>query len=362
MSNKSTTTLEIFPPEIFLEIFSYMNGYDNYKSFYGLNHRLSTLVSTYGMRYIDISETTFNESRKMFSVINCSHVNSLILSNEYYDEQIDQILDNSCFLLNSMVSLNALTLDSIGLYTMYTIAHQHFQLDNLKTLIISFRSDLCVEKVSTMYRGILYSFCSRFKSLKYLILSASKGNEIIYRSGRVSLNDSLSSTQISSTLQRLFLRHIRINDIENILSRFPKLQCLSANVRLNRHITDYPLSLNLIACDLPVGSSKLELLVNLLKQCPNVKQLTLYFSPKNYDELDSYKWEDLIEKYLLKLKQFTLYILLFYMEMDIAQALIENNFLQNQFWLDRKTKIEIIDGESTDNDDIKTKIMIKFSI
>ncbi|CAF4315592.1 unnamed protein product, partial [Adineta steineri] len=64
MSNISTTTLEVFPPEIFLEIFSYMNGYDNYEAFYGLNHRLSTLIVTYGIRYIDISETTFNESRK----------------------------------------------------------------------------------------------------------------------------------------------------------------------------------------------------------------------------------------------------------------------------------------------------------
>ncbi|CAF0779857.1 unnamed protein product [Adineta steineri] len=127
---------------------------------------------------------------------------------------------------------------------MYTIAHQHFQLDNVKTLIISFRSDLCVEKVSTMYR----------------------------------------------------------------------------------------------------------------------EELTLSFTPINYDDLNSYEWEDLIEKYLLKLKQFTLYIIPFENEMDIAQALIEDDFLQNQFWLDRKTKIEIIDGESIDNDDMETKIMIKFSI
>ncbi|CAF0779894.1 unnamed protein product [Adineta steineri] len=362
MSNISITTLEIFPPEIFLEIFSYMNGYDNYKSFYGLNHRLSTLILTYGMKYIDLSKITVNESRKMISTINCSHVNNLILSDEYYDEQIDRILDNSCFPLKSMVSLNALTLDSIGLYTMYTIAHQHFQLDNLKTLIISFRSDLCVEKVSTMYRGILYSFCSRFKSLKYLYLSASKDKEIICRNRRVSLNDSLLSTNVSSTLQRLFLRHIRINDIENILSRFPKLQYLNANIRLNEHITDYPLSLSLIACHLSLRLCSLELLFNLLKHCPNLEKLTLSFTPINYNELDSYKWKYLIEKCLLKLKQFTLYIIPFDYEMDIAQASIEDDFLKNQFWLDRKIKIRIIDGESINNNNIEPKIMIKFSI
>ncbi|CAF0915433.1 unnamed protein product [Adineta steineri] len=362
MSNISITTLEVFPPEIFLEIFSYMNGYDNYKAFYGLNHRLSTLILTYGMKYIDLSKITVNESRKMISTINCSNVNSLILSDEYYDEQIDRILDNNCFPLKSMVSLNALTLDSIGLYTMYTIAHQHFQLDNLKSLIISFRSNLCAEKVSNMYRVVLYHFSSRFKSLKYLFLSASKDKEIICHNELLSLNDSLLSKNISSTVQHLFLHNIRTNDIENILSRFPKLQYLSANVRLNRHITDYPLSLNLITCHLKVPLYTLELLVNLLKQCPNLEELTLSFIPINYDDLNSYEWEDLIEKYLLKLKQFILYIIPFENEMDIAQALIKDDFLQNQFWLDRKTKIEIIDGESIDNDDMETKIMIKFSI
>ncbi|CAF4164105.1 unnamed protein product, partial [Adineta steineri] len=263
MSNKSMATLEVFSPEIFLQIFSYMNGYDNYKAFYGLNHRLSTLVLTYGMQYIDLSKITFNESRKMFSTINCSHVNTLILSNEYYDEQIDRILDNSYFPLKNMVSLNALMLDSIGLYTMHTITQQHFQLDNLKSLIISFRSDLCKEKVLDMYEAILYNFSSRLRSLTYLFLSASRDKEIICR------NRSLLSTEISSTLQRLFIHHIQINDIENILSHFSKLQYLNANIRLKEHIIDYPLSLNLIACDLSVRSTALELLVYLLKQCPN---------------------------------------------------------------------------------------------
>ncbi|CAF0831736.1 unnamed protein product [Adineta steineri] len=339
-----------------------MNGYDNYKAFYGLNHRLSTLILTYGMKYIDLSKITINESRKMFSTINCSDVNTLILSNEYYDEQIDQILDNNCFPLKSMVSLNTLILYSIRLYTMHTLTQQHFQLDNLKALVISFRSDLCTEKVSDMCRVVLYHFSSRFKSLKYLFLSASKDKEIICHNELLSLNDSLLSTEISSTLQHLFLHNIRTNDIGNILSRFPKLQYLSANVRLNRHITDYPLSLNLITCHLKVPLYTLELLVNLLKQCPNLEELTLSFIPINYDDLNSYEWEDLIEKYLLKLKQFTLYIIPFDYEMDIAQASIEDDFLKNQFWLDRKIKIEIMDGESINNNNIEPKIMIKFSI
>ncbi|CAF0908964.1 unnamed protein product [Adineta steineri] len=339
-----------------------MNGYDSYKAFYGLNHRLSTLVLTYGMRYIDLSKVTFNESRKMFSTINCSHVNTLILSNEYYDEQIDRILDNSYFPLKNMVSLNALMLDSIGLYTMHTITQQHFQLDNLKSLIISFRSDLCKEKVLDMYGAILYNFSSRLKSLTYLFLSASRDNEIICRNELVSLNHSLLSNEISPTLQRLFLHHIQINDIENILSHFSKLQYLDATIKLKEHIIDYPLSLNLIACDLSVRSTALELLVYLLKQCPNLEKLVISFSPTNYDDLDWNQWEILIEKYLLKLKQFTLYILLFHTEINIARVLIEDNFLEKQFWLDRKAKIEFIDGESTDNDDIKTKIMIDFSI
>ena len=63
MSDLSISSLEIFPPELFIEIFGFLNGYDIYKAFYGLNHRLSTLVLTNAIKYIDLSEKTINESR-----------------------------------------------------------------------------------------------------------------------------------------------------------------------------------------------------------------------------------------------------------------------------------------------------------
>jgi hypothetical protein len=65
MSNLPITILEGLPPEIFLEIFCFLNGYDIYKALYGLNHHLSTLVLTYGIKYIDLSEITLIESQKV---------------------------------------------------------------------------------------------------------------------------------------------------------------------------------------------------------------------------------------------------------------------------------------------------------
>jgi hypothetical protein len=65
MSALSITTFEVLSPELFLEIFRFLNGYDIYRTFYGLNRRLSTLVLTYGIKYIDLREKTLADSRKV---------------------------------------------------------------------------------------------------------------------------------------------------------------------------------------------------------------------------------------------------------------------------------------------------------
>jgi hypothetical protein len=65
MSSVSITSFEFFPPELFLEIFRYLNGSDIYKAFYGINQRLSILVLNYGIKYIDLSDIKVHESRKV---------------------------------------------------------------------------------------------------------------------------------------------------------------------------------------------------------------------------------------------------------------------------------------------------------
>jgi hypothetical protein len=65
MSDLSVTILEVLSPELFIEIFRFLNGYDIYKAFYGLNHRLSALVLKYGINYIDLSEIRLYAIRKV---------------------------------------------------------------------------------------------------------------------------------------------------------------------------------------------------------------------------------------------------------------------------------------------------------
>jgi hypothetical protein len=275
----------------------------------------------------------------MLSVINCSRVNALTLSNKHNDEQIDQLLDNNHFPLQIFNSLRSLTFDSIGLFTLHSIIQQHFDLINLESLIIDFRSDLCQEKVFDMHRIILNHFCFRFKSLKVLCLSISNINEIIINDELIPSDPFSSSIEISSSLQYLMINSTLINDIEAILSHFPNLYFLYAIVKLNILISDYPLLPNLTCCILVILSSQFESLVNLLKQC---SKLTLFINPADNDALASYQWENLIGNYLLKLKQFKVDMLIVFIPMTIIQDLFTNDFTQNQFWFDRKKNLILL--------------------
>lgn len=65
MTSVSITIFELFPVELFIKIFRYLNGSDIHKAFYGINHRLSSLVLKYGIQYIDLTEVKLIESRKV---------------------------------------------------------------------------------------------------------------------------------------------------------------------------------------------------------------------------------------------------------------------------------------------------------
>jgi len=295
----------------------------------------------------------------MLSDINCSDVNTLKLCNQYNDEQIDQILDMNHFSLSKFDHLRSLTLDSIGLFTFNSIVQQDFYLCHLESLIIRFRSGLCQEKLLTMYRFILYKFSFRFKSLKLLNLSVLDVNEPIIDTP---LKFAVQSKENFSSLEFLSIENIRNDHIETLLSHYPNLYKLNATVKLDINKFDYPLLSNLTFCTLKIYSSRFESIVCLLKQCCNLKQLILYIDSVDSDEGDSYPLENLIENHLLKLKKFQLNMIINYTSLDIIQDLFINDFLQDQFWLERKTKINIINEKPTIDGDLEAEIVIEFAI
>jgi hypothetical protein len=294
---------------------------------------------------------------KILSDINCSEINTLKLSSKYNDEQIDQILDGNQFSLSMFKQLRSLTLDSIGLFTFHSIIRQVFNLHHLESLIIRFRSGLCQEKLAIMYRFILYEFSFHFKSLKLLDLSISDVNKPIIDT---SLQHSIKSMETIASLKYLSIGNIRNDDIENLLSYFPNLYKLNATVKLNRS-NSYPLLSNLTYCILRIDSIQFESFACLLKQCPNLKQLIIYTGSVGDEVLDSYQLENLIENYLLKLKQFQMNMLITYTSLNTVQVFI-NDFLQNQFWVERKTKINMINEQTIVDEGFEAEIIIEFAI
>ncbi|UJR32930.1 hypothetical protein I4U23_020391 [Adineta vaga] len=363
MSNEVINTLEHLPSELFFEIFRFINSYNTYKAFYGLNYRLSTLVLTHGMKYLDLSEINIDECQKILSDIDCSQVKTLKLSDKYCDKQINELLSFDCFPLNKFQSLHSLTLDSIGLYTIHSTIQQTFHLEHLKVLIIRFRSNLCEEKLVDIYKIILNDISIRLKSLKVLYLYISESNPIILTREYISSSENLSLIDVNTSLQYLILSHMRINDIETILTRFPNLCQLGSIVLLNPLIYDYPLASNLTCCVLSILESEFACLVDLLRKCPNLEQLTVDYNPIDVDALDGEQWENLIVNYLSKLKQFELFLSVTSATVNEIEDLIHMTFSQNKFWIERKAQITVKKEEIDDsNHGIRIDTTIEFRI
>lgn len=283
-------------------------------------------------------------------------MNTLIVSNKYNDEQIDKIFHKDYFSLSNFVNLQSLILDSIGLFSLNSIICQNFNLYHLQSLIIRFQSALCKEKLLYMYKVILYEFSSRFQSLKYLNLSILDLNEPIPD------NDILypmESIETKSSLKYLSIENICINHAQSFLSYFSNLYKLNAIIQLDASELNYSLLSNLTYCTLEIYSFGFQLLIDLLKQCPNLKQLIISTDVTHWSLIDDHQSDEFLEDYLLNVKYFRLEITNRYNSVNVLQYSWFEQFLVEQFWAERKTTVNIISEKSIDD---LPKLVMEFSI
>ena len=269
-------------------------------------------------------------------------------------------MDINYFPLVNFNHLRLLTFDSIGIFTFYSIFSQQFYLLHLESFIIRFRSGQCKEKLCDMCDYIFNDFRLRFQSLQLLKITINDDESII--DDESYLSDSFSySTEVYSSLKHLHTNNICIKDIERTLSLFPNLYTLNTTVELNLSILNYPSLLNLSSCILVVLASHAQSLFSLLKQFCNLKRIILYIIPADDGVLDREQWENLIENYLPKLKQFQLHMLVNHIPLDEIQTYCTNSFLQNKFWLDRQTQVTVENIQSNTEDDMQVKVIIEFT-
>ncbi|CAF0913982.1 unnamed protein product [Adineta ricciae] len=361
MSELAVNALEQLPSEIFVEIFRFIDSYHLHKAFYGLNRRFSSLVRAYGMRYLDLAELDMKQCRTMLSDTDCSEVRTLKLSNKYTTDQIDQILCKDSYPLIKFQSLYSLSLESIGLFTLHSIIDDMIYLNHLQVLIIHFRSNLCEEKLIDTYRWLLNRYSLQMKSLKVLYLYTSESSTSVLENQYISTVKS-SSINPNTSLKYLVLNQIPIQDIESILIRFPNLSQLGALVRLDPNIADYPSASSLKCCYLYIFDSDFFSVVNLFRQCPNLEQLTIDFDLIDVDALDGEEWQNLLESYLPKLKQFKLYMSLVSGTLNEIEELIQVTFSQNKFWIEKKALIDVKKPNTSAGVEMEIGVTIEFLI
>ena len=274
---------------------------------------------------------------------------------------IEQIFDRHRFPLLNTDCLRSLTLDSMSTFTLYSLLRGSFMLSELKHFTIRFQTDQCKEKLHDLSRRLLATFPRHFPSLQALDISGD---------GALCIDDSivgvphpsLVPTHDCFSLRHLSIDNFVITNTPNLLARYRNLYKICANVRLNHPITAYQVLPHLSVCQLVLIESSFQSLVNLLKQCSNLKRLIVNLIPVDDDGRSSDQWKHLIKAYLPKLKHLDISMRSYDVSSDELEGTFLYHFSLDHFWLDRRTKVTVLEKEATLGEASRIEIMISFSV
>ncbi|CAM4823502.1 unnamed protein product [Rotaria magnacalcarata] len=349
MNGSLVTTLECLPNEIFITLFSYLDGYSIYQSFYELNNRLSGLVRCTMGKYLDLREIQRHKCQQVLASIDQSQVTELLLSNKYDDELADRLL------AFSFQGLRYLTLECVGVFTVSDIIYRKLIPNYLESLSICFRSDQCREKVHELSMGLL-KICSRYlKSLRYLNLYTDFNPEMVNRNARIKnpIDNDLSC-------QCFHLTTICLNNLHWILSHLPCLRSLTFIATLDTWTDSYPPLPHLHTCIATLIETDFDLVRSFLGTYSNLRRLELVLIYVELDSIDDYQWQSLIEQSLPKLKQFILEMSTDGLEESVAERLCTTSFQRDSFWQKRNTIVNVWRKTVLTNETIKVDIQIEF--
>ncbi|CAF3384046.1 unnamed protein product [Rotaria sp. Silwood1] len=183
----SCNRLESLSNELILDIFEYFDAYNLYEAFYGLNHRINSVLQSARLHILyDPSSENKTGWDTLISSVNPSQIRILSC---YVDINID-----NHFLSSAKENLRSIRLHNTSRQSMNKI-FQHFAGDNqIKRLSITERSRFIKRNDHSLFDLILVDNAYRFTSLVNLSLSCNR-----YRS--------VSSV---GSVQFLQLRHLSI--------------------------------------------------------------------------------------------------------------------------------------------------------
>jgi hypothetical protein len=319
MNSDTSTRLESFSNEVILDIFEYLDGYDLYQAFYGLNNRINTLLRS-AQLHIRHHASKQNKTiwDTLISFMNPSQIRAL---SSHDGTDIDK----------RILSLPNENLRTICLHDMtkeyINEICQHFPVNNqIKCLSVKKKGGYYDQPTDSIIDLLLVDQGHRFVSLAQLLILASNWTQFPI---------------VSVTFPQL--RHLSIGSTYFSIEFLQFLQTNTPNLRSLKFIVVFYLSkpLSIIVNhihELHINDPNNFLyLQNILSKFPSLRRLHIDCqSSRRSSVIDGTQWQQLIEQYLPHLKQLTI---------DFDQGMDEDilqTFYKNEFWSTKKIKAKML--------------------
>ena len=333
------SSFENLSPELFYEICDYLDGYHIHLAFGNLNYYFQHLLnSTSLLLKFNYSSTQKRSSYEggvskewKQAIFHCRPQILSICFGEYIHNYtfISSLAKKSAF-----SRLESMTIPNVNYKSIIVILSALSSLPRLYHLEIDAHG--AGRDLTDLYKLIFN--LSRLKSLKLEITD--------YYIEYVPLN-----IQQQTTIEYLTLKHdCTWEYIPSLLKCTTQLRSLKtmndneATYDSFTYLHGYPCE-HLTQLSLDMNATEFEYLSNFIQQIsPNLRQLSIYTLSEDRAYLDAEKWEELILKYFLRLKSFSLKYKN-YFDDDPAPTSVPFPYKVNQFvspfWLDRRWIVDI---------------------
>ena len=319
MSSIIVNQFESLSNELLLDIFEYLDVYNLYQTFYGLNHRLNNLLRLANLHIQSNSlynNQTVWDSLKIF--FNSSQIRIL---STYNDANIDKE-----FLSSYNKNLRSICLVGVNRDYMDNIL-EYFSIDNqLNSIYLQNNWEYATNK-NSIVDLVLIKHAERLTSLinlslvpSYYIYQFSQVTVIFSKLRRLSITNCYLTTEFLQFLEKNTpnLRSLKYSGYysnENLISK---------NIK---HIDELDIN----------GINDLSNLNMILSSFPCLRRLHIGWQyNRRYSIINGRQLQQIIEKYLSNLKQLTI---------DFDQSIDEEilkTFYIGEFWLKKKVKAKMI--------------------
>ena len=318
MNSVGSTQLESLSNELILDIFEYLDGYDSCQAFYGLNHRINTLLQSAQLHILHHASKE-NEIiwNTLISFIKPSQIRAIC---SYDGTNVDEQILSAANKNLRTLCLHRMTNEYIN-----EICQQVPDDNQIKCLSINGQERYVGWKRHSIVDSILVDHGHRFVSLVQLQISSIGW-----------LNFPIVPISFPQ-LRQLSIGncYFSIEFLEFLQNNTPNLRSLRFNVNFNASHPSSTIISHIHELHMN-NPSNLPLLQSVLSKFPSLRRLHLHWqSNRRSFVIDGTQWQQLIEQYLPHLKQLTI---------DFAEGIDEDilqTFNQGEFWSTKKIKAKM---------------------